>query len=196
MLNGASVLYIPVHLIWRIKVRWTQKFLLAISLCLTVFVIAVTLVRASGLRAGSNIDSVWKVYWSFIAAEVGLIMAAATAFRSIFVARASERAQAEHNKEWEWHYQKKRLLRRVLPFTAKGSTTLPSFNTKRVGRIPRGTMTGLKTFFSRFDRATNVTGQPTANTAVGNDELGWPLNPSVTRVSHERVCPIHRHEKG
>lgn len=190
LLSEVSVLYIPVHLIWRIKVRRTQKLLLAISLCLTAFVIAVTLVRVSGIRVGSFIDSVWEVYWCIVGAEVGLIMTAATAFRSIFVARASERAQREDKKEWEWYYQKKKPFQRVLPFMGQKSTSFSDSDTEKTSPVPRGTMTGLRTFISHLGMTTTETDTElqTALNSTDNDQHACSL---TNHASHDRVCHIY-----
>ncbi len=70
------------------QIRRSQKLALSCSLCLTAVMIAVTAMRLVGLRHGNVIDCLWETYWQFMAAEVGLILTAATALRTLFVARA------------------------------------------------------------------------------------------------------------
>lgn len=74
------------RLIWKIQVRWTQKLALGLTLCLTIFLITITLVRASGLTYRGYVDNVWEIYLQFISAEVGLILTSLSAFRTLFVA--------------------------------------------------------------------------------------------------------------
>ncbi|KAJ4290922.1 hypothetical protein N0V90_010118 [Kalmusia sp. IMI 367209] len=94
------VLGIPICVIWRIRVHWTQKIVLMLSLCLTVFIIAITIVRMAGFASHGQVDIIWEVYWLILAAEVGLIMAAAITFRIFFVSwnakKASPPEQVQH----------------------------------------------------------------------------------------------------
>ena len=84
-----TVLYIPLQLIWKVKIKWSQKLTLACSLCLTVIVVIFTVTRASGLEWQDKLDVLWEVYFQIVAAEVGLILASTTAFRALFVSRAA-----------------------------------------------------------------------------------------------------------
>ncbi|PYH29383.1 uncharacterized protein BO87DRAFT_410630 [Aspergillus neoniger CBS 115656] len=70
-------LAIPVNIIWKIRVRWTQRIVLTMSLCLTVVMIALSIVRVSGLL----------YHDIFLSAEVGVFLVAAVSFRSFFVAQ-------------------------------------------------------------------------------------------------------------
>ncbi|KAG9241619.1 hypothetical protein BJ878DRAFT_395507, partial [Calycina marina] len=82
------ILVIPIRVIWQIRISWLQKFTLAISLCLTIVLIVITIIRATGLRRGGDtIDSQWEIYWQIISAEVGIILTTVTTFRSFFVSR-------------------------------------------------------------------------------------------------------------
>ncbi|KAG4437710.1 hypothetical protein IFR05_006793 [Cadophora sp. M221] len=87
--SDLMILVIPVHILWRVRIRLMKKVAIGSSLCLTIVMIAVTIVRASGIRQGSVIDSVWETYWQVMSAEVGLIMTSATAFRTLFIARTA-----------------------------------------------------------------------------------------------------------
>ena len=82
------VLAIPILLIYRIQIKWRQKLGLTITLCLTLAMIAVTIIRVSGLKTpDGQTDALWVCYWNIISAEIGIIMTAATAFRTLFVSR-------------------------------------------------------------------------------------------------------------
>ena len=85
------VLYIPTYLIWKIQTRWTQKLALACSLCLTVVTITFTITRASGIKFRGRLDAIWEVFFQTIAAEIGMILTAVSAFRELFVSRAKGR---------------------------------------------------------------------------------------------------------
>ncbi len=76
--------------------RWTQKLALASSLCLTVLMIAFTLVRAVGPTPKP--DKAWATYWMIVPSLVGLVLTASTALRALFVSHAHRHArQRRHN---------------------------------------------------------------------------------------------------
>ena len=122
------VLAIPIRLLWQIRVRLSQKIAISSSLCLTIVIIAVTIIRASGIRQETTIDSVWETYWQVISAEVGLIMTSATAFRTFFVARsaAQQRRRDQNRPRHEWTYR-------------LGKIQLPSLNSLKTLRMGNST---------------------------------------------------------
>ncbi|KAL2835868.1 hypothetical protein BJY01DRAFT_252307 [Aspergillus pseudoustus] len=87
IISDILILAIPVRIIRKIRVRPSQKVALSLSLCLTVIIIALGIVRLAGLIYNGAVDSIWSAYWQFVITEVGVILAAAVAFRSFFVAR-------------------------------------------------------------------------------------------------------------
>lgn len=82
-----TVLAIPINVIWKIKVRWGQKVFLSLSLCLTVIMIILSIVRVCGLVYHDLVDTVWETYWQFLSAEIGVFLASAVSFRSLFVSQ-------------------------------------------------------------------------------------------------------------
>jgi hypothetical protein len=90
--DDTPVLAIPVHIIWQVRIRWTQKIALGCTLCLTMVLVAVTIIRWSGVLHHESVDPVWSSYWQLISAEVGIILTAMTAFRALFVSHSKKRA--------------------------------------------------------------------------------------------------------
>ncbi|PIG86720.1 hypothetical protein AARAC_010734 [Aspergillus arachidicola] len=82
-----SVLAIPFNVIWKIRVRLSHKIILMCSLCLTIVMIALSIIRVSGLIYHDAMDSIWQIYWQFLGSEIGVFLASAVAFRSFFMAR-------------------------------------------------------------------------------------------------------------
>lgn len=135
------VLAIPIRLLWQIRVRLSQKIAISSSLCLTIVIIAVTIIRASGIRQGTTIDSVWETYWQVISAEVGLIMTSATAFRTFYVARsvAQQRQRDQNQPRHEWTH---RLGKINLPSLSSLKTIRISNSTANTQDIERGSEVG------------------------------------------------------
>ncbi|KAF2759740.1 hypothetical protein EJ05DRAFT_484655 [Pseudovirgaria hyperparasitica] len=90
--SDVLILAIPVKLIWKVRIKWTQKVGLGLSLCLLIFVIIATIIRGSGLEAKGMIDIIWQTYWLLVCAQIGLFMTSATAFRTFFVAVSHPKA--------------------------------------------------------------------------------------------------------
>ena len=102
MLNLIAVLYIPIQLIWKVRIKMSQKLTLACSLCLTTIVVIFTVTRASGLEWQDKHDVLWMVYFQVVAAEVGLILVSMTAFRALFVSRAARNQHSPHKSPSVW----------------------------------------------------------------------------------------------
>lgn len=146
---------IPIRLIYKIQVSFSQKIALAFSLCLSVGMVAVTLTRASGILNGGGIDATWETYWQYLSAEVGLLLSTAAAFRSFFVTRA--RRRAKNGSRPIWYSNLLERLRSALRSIRKSSQEVrkqlnSSHETNELGvelqelpQIPRPTMTGIRT---------------------------------------------------
>ncbi|KAF2190001.1 hypothetical protein K469DRAFT_722941 [Zopfia rhizophila CBS 207.26] len=136
------ILCIPICVIWKIQVHWTQKIVLMFSLCLTIFMITITIIRVSGMVSNGVVDIIWEVYWLILAAEVGLIMAAAIAFRIFFV--------AWNNRKTSPPEQVQRFFRESFANRFRRGWRSQSEDTEELGNhlpaIPRAQMTGMRTF--------------------------------------------------
>ncbi|KAK1148991.1 hypothetical protein N8T08_007666 [Aspergillus melleus] len=86
-----DLLVIPIAVTWTVRVPWKQKIILICSLCLTIIMASLSIIRVSGFVYYGMSDVIWGLYWQFLAAEVGVFLAAAVAFRSFFVARKNSR---------------------------------------------------------------------------------------------------------
>ncbi|KAE8414444.1 hypothetical protein BDV36DRAFT_265156 [Aspergillus pseudocaelatus] len=86
------ILVIPIGIIWKIKVQWTQKLVLMSSLCLTIVLVALSITRVAGLVHHGAVDTIWETYWQSLSAELGVFLAAASTFRSFFIAQRQNKA--------------------------------------------------------------------------------------------------------
>lgn len=123
--NGLTVLAIPIVLIYEIRVHWTQKLALAFSLCLTVIMAIITVMRIVGLRWRGKMDSVWETYFIVIAAETGMVLVAVSAFRAFYICKSrSRREQSGSTTAHSSWYGRSRtaLVKAVGSFTGKESS--------------------------------------------------------------------------
>lgn len=157
--NLIVVLCIPCRLIWQVKIKLSQKVVLACSLCLTAVVVIFTLTRASGLVWHGTIDVVWEVYFQIVPAEVGLILVSMTAFRAMFVSRAARKPHSPQKGPSVWVRSRSflRILvdpRRWMSRHSKDTTGGQKDDTVKRGfngelpSIPGATMTGINTFIN------------------------------------------------
>ncbi|KAJ5946524.1 hypothetical protein N7454_003363 [Penicillium verhagenii] len=86
------ILAIPAGLILKIRVDWTQKLALGSSLCLTFVLVALSITRVAGLKYHKQVDLIWETYWQSMSAELGVFLAAASAFRAFFVSQKQNKA--------------------------------------------------------------------------------------------------------
>ena len=110
--DTSAVLAIPVYLIYKIQIKLSQKIALSFSLCLTIFMIVITIVRLTGVMyPGTDyVDALFEEFCLYLSAEVGLIMSTVTAFRTFFI---SQGARKRHPNSPEKYYWYKRALSRL-----------------------------------------------------------------------------------
>lgn len=141
-----TVLAIPVILIWKIRVGWSQKVALAFSLCLTIVVVILTIIRIAGLRFLGKVDPVWETWCIAISAEIGLSLVAVSAFRALYVAKAKDRRVNRTITSFGWYNKGLSIFRRI----TNTNSTRSGKDKKDVdfleNDIPHGTMTGMRTF--------------------------------------------------
>lgn len=178
------------------KIKAIQKLTLACSLCLTVVVVIFTVTRASGLEWHDKLDVLWEVYFQIVAAEVGLILVAMTAFRALFVSRTARNQDSPPKQPSFWVKSKpalRRLLdpRRWMSNRAKNTTgggqkhdtTKDGFN-GGLPSIPGAAMTGISTFIHHQGEAVeSETEVSTHSSSTDASRDTWPFSKhaSITR---------------
>jgi hypothetical protein len=163
-------------------------------------VISLTIIRASGLHHGDNIDSIWETFWQMMSAEVGLIMTSITAFRAFFVARNNEqRHHAQGSDPKRWTSRSKQLLRRLLAPSSWRSRHTSENSGGNFGKaaskhaggmhhlpsIPRGTMTGIRTFIDGQGHTRLGMSQMMRSHASEETDDSWPSNAQTIHVQHD-----------
>ncbi|KAK3387420.1 hypothetical protein B0H63DRAFT_156993 [Podospora didyma] len=158
ILGDLLILVIPVILLYKIRIRFTQKIALGLTLCLTIVMIAISIARIAGLVWKDKLDTVWETFTVIIAAEIGLTLVSITAFRALYISQTKRHHNKRvHGSTTYYWYQKGKMsfLHFASRVTGKGghASYLDDLNETELadGRfmrneIPRGTMTGVGTF--------------------------------------------------
>lgn len=208
VLTAITVLYIPLQLIWRVRIKLNQKLALACSLCLTVIVVIFTVTRASGLEWQDKLDVLWEVYFQIVAAEIGLILVAMTSFRALFVSRTA-RNKLSPEKHTSFWAEGKLALRRLLDprrWRSKHTEDMtrgqepgnPNFGFDgKLPSIPGATMTGINTFINHQGEAAKSEIEFSTYPAFmkdNKDTLPSPKHSSISRshgpeASHDQSEP-------
>ena len=132
-------------LLYRVQLRPKRKLRLALFLCLQIVMIAIAIVRASSTRWDIGLDTPWNVSMMQIESCVAVSMLCFTAFRSVFISDDSRGIAGSPHQRW---YSS--ALERVRKFryrSKESSSTVDSGGfEERLPPIPRGTMTGMRTF--------------------------------------------------
>jgi hypothetical protein len=131
-----------------------------------------------------KVDSVWEVYWQFMAAALGLTMTAVTAFRSLFVSHQLGRTQESSSvvlRLFEWIKEAMRrtfTLRTWLSKSTKDSNTLRASEEGNIelGSIERGTITGLRSFIAGYRKTKPDASQTMQSTVMGGEDDTVPLS--------------------
>ncbi|KAL8994874.1 MAG: hypothetical protein Q9169_005272 [Polycauliona sp. 2 TL-2023] len=191
------VLYIPVRLIWTIQVKWTTKFVLALSLCLTVVMILVTIIRISGIKAEGLVDQVWETYFIIVAAEVGVILTTVSAFRTLYVSRQNKNQVGAQKSPGQWaagyssikSHLKRVFVPSVWQTRSKSGQTpegpqLEGHNgaeMENLPDIPRAQMTGIRTFIRSHGKGSRVM----ESQATQDNDDTWPFQSRGMEPHHQ-----------
>lgn len=169
--------------------------------------VVITLIRVSGLMLNGTTDDVWGTFFLILAAEVGIILAAATSFRAFFISRQRsdiERVRRPPANQTHWYCQRRSLLRRT--FTArlwrsmsKGQSTPAAYEADddhnaghypkiNLSEFPRAHMTGVRTFIDGL-RVTRDTSRAMESQATqeDTDKDTWPLHIRVQNVISQTI---------
>lgn len=131
-----------------------------------------------------KVDSVWEIYWQFMAAALGLTMTAVTAFRSLFVSHPNGRTQGSASVVLQLYEWSKGAMRRTLTLrtwlskSTKDSNTLMASEEGNIelGGIERGTITGLRSFIAGYRKMKPDASQTLQSTVMGGEDDTVPLS--------------------
>lgn len=153
--------------------------------------VLVTITRISGNITGGLVDLGWELFFIIIAGEIGVILAAVTAFRAFFVSRQKgDNREARELPEFrtQLHSRSGYLLKLLVTpslwrskmraqsayggYAANEHGHLPSGN---LPEIPRAHMTGVQTVIDRCGGGTN-TSHIMESQAIKEGKETWPLH--------------------
>ncbi|KAI4136964.1 MAG: hypothetical protein LQ341_005353 [Variospora aurantia] len=146
VITDIIVLSFPVVLLWEVRVDVRQKFALGISLCLSIVMIVVAIVRISVSRlANGEVDIVWLAFWQQQESSIAVIVVSVSAFRSLFVSASMNRPVRKPLRQSVNDWRRRIEIRRLGPTT--NEQELPVADT--LPQVPSPTLTGMSSLVRR-----------------------------------------------
>lgn len=156
---------IPISLLWSVRIKLHQKFIIGIFLSLNLFMTFTAIVRRAGLKYHGTLDTVWLFTWHHIEACVAVIMISITAFRSIYVSsQQTSRARKRLADNKPWYSSPVAAIRRKRALDHRDEDFVAGLPT-----IPSATLTGVRTFI-QGGRRTGTGLRSTTSTSNGEGE--------------------------
>ena len=159
------IVVIPIYLVWSVRIKLHQKFIIGMFLSLNLFMTFTAIVRRSGFKYRGTFDTVWLFTWHHIEACVAVIMISITAFRSIYASsQRTSRARKRFANDKPWYSGPVAAMRRKRALDRKDEESVAGLPT-----IPSATLTGMRTFI-QGGRRTGTGLQSTSSTTNGDED--------------------------
>lgn len=184
---------IPIIVLYRARMRTSQKISLGIFLCLSLVMVCLAIIRASKVHGAVSIDVVWVFFWQYMETVVAVIMGSLTVVRNLLV----HQTKSNHNSPAAPGGSGGRnpraayrmgLLRRHKEKNIDNST-------RGLPEVPAPTLSGLRTFIRRNNRDPGLDTQATQASTLVQDETYY-MAPSIeqSRIDpEEQGWEHHQH---
>ena len=147
VVSDIVVLSFPALVLPRMHVDVRQKFALGLSLCLSIIMIVVAVVRMAGIRlANDRVDIVWLVFWQQQESSIAVIIVSLSAVRALFVAKSMHEHPRKPGKHSLNDYWRRGVHRRRLGQTTNEQETN---NLESLPRVPSPTLSGMSSVIRR-----------------------------------------------
>lgn len=127
---------IPIIILRKSSFNLRRKVNIGIVLCLSLFMIAIGLVRGISAGVMGSDDQVWTVFWVHVEASVSVIAVCPTAFRSLFLIKNTPGHTPDNHRDGNQGHAS--MLEKIWRRRRREKPTLASINV-------RATLTGMKT---------------------------------------------------
>ncbi len=162
--NAFPVVSIPIIILRKSQMKYTQKLGLGAFLCMSVVMVLIAIIQISGYRDhGYQLDStwfIWRNFWVYLEACIATIMASIAAFRTIFVHKGSKKPERKINQT-RLNFIRERILRKPSGWEEVDREYLP--------KIPSATLTVSKPS-TYSDGSSNETTAVMQSTLYSGDE--------------------------
>ncbi|KAI9827962.1 MAG: hypothetical protein M1826_006158 [Phylliscum demangeonii] len=158
-LTDLMIIALPIHLLWKVRMKTRQKVGFGVFLCLSVFMMMTAMVRISvqyrrvvvlGIPL-TAVDLVWNIFWLQAEACLAVLMVSLTALRSLFVSdhyRGGGGGGYARARPTRFHMSPTALSwQRFWP--SRKHYASPDGTNDDAGSLPAATIPGLRSFIRR-----------------------------------------------
>lgn len=162
--NDSAVASLPIMILRGSDLSRSTKFGLSVFLCLSIFMAICAIARIAGFHYKGREDDTWAFFWQHIEGTVAVMMAAVTAFRTLFIRPSdSPNLTTPRSPVESWLHQlvtRFQALAKAKPEPhAPLSVSGPETSALQLPRMPRPALTGLRSFIHRDNRTAATTGR-------------------------------------
>ncbi|KAI0435795.1 hypothetical protein F4803DRAFT_544387 [Xylaria telfairii] len=155
-LTDAALVSIPIIVLRKSQMALLTKIGLGVFLCLSLVMIACSIIRAAGTYYGGTLDTPWQVFWLHAEACIGVLMASITVYRSVLLGPSNRpgslqrflvqiiRARSAEGRSSEGRSSEGLLEAERLSKRAR-------FGRLLLSKIPTATLTGIVTLFAQTE---------------------------------------------
>jgi hypothetical protein len=198
--NIASVVSLPIIVLWNSLLSRSTKFGLAIFLCLSIFMAICAIIRLAGFHYKGLEDDTWEFFWQHIEGAVSVMMASITAFRTLFIKQTTnnpENIEPPNNNtpaETSFH----RLFRRFQTLARAQPDEIPASMQNgpvlKLPKLPSPVFTGVRSFI-RGNNRTRTETDASAATSVTIDSVidGDEVDYHAALKTQMRAAPANLH---
>ncbi|KAI3341145.1 hypothetical protein F4824DRAFT_516336 [Ustulina deusta] len=161
-LTDAALVFIPIFVLRKSQMALLTKIGIGVFLCLSLVMIACSIIRAAGTYYGTTLDTPWQVFWLHVEACISVLMASITVYRSVLINQSINQSIGPSNRAGRLQ----RFLVQIIRM--RTSETLPES-----AQLSKPTLTGVVTLFAQTD-STPETGN-TRSTAYSEDYADYHM---------------------
>lgn len=93
------VMSIPILLLRKIRIDVRRKLTIGMMTCLSLFMIAIALIRAISFNINGSTNQWWITFWTHLEASVSIITACPIAYRNLFVLKQRKEKLLRQNDD-------------------------------------------------------------------------------------------------
>ncbi|KAI2617896.1 hypothetical protein GGR54DRAFT_607316 [Hypoxylon sp. NC1633] len=149
VLSDILIVSIPIIVLRRAKIQTSQKASLGIFLCLSIFMACLAIIRVSKIHGITGVDIIWEFFWQYMETTIAVLMGSLTVIRSLLIYQANDSGSPHDEADVSDTRFRMRFLRRH-----KNQTDFESQDV--LPEVPSATLTGLRSFIRRNNRATII----------------------------------------
>lgn len=139
IVTDLMILAIPPYLMYKVQIKQRQKLGIGFFLCLSVFMIIIAIIRISRVHATDF--EIWASFWQQFEGCIAVLMVSLTAFRTLFVSKASKSENSPQK------FKVSDTYKRRIWFSKRSDGSSQSGEKGHVDvAVPGATLTGMRTF--------------------------------------------------